>query len=112
MVIPEGSLILVDLDLTLTLDVSWTVEEALHAKPNKEMIAWVNEQYRKKNVIIIYSARTQELMEASKYWLKTNGVHYHSIRFNKIPAFILVDDRTITPDQLLKEWKEERGETK
>lgn len=106
---PEGSLILMDVDGTLTKEICWSESDCLSATPNIPLIEWSNRQYYRKCTIIIYTARHESLRQATNYWLKKNEVRFHALRMNKIPATILVDDRTITPDQLLKEWREERG---
>jgi len=96
-----GSLILVDIDNTLTTSTSWTEQDCLFAPPNKRMIDWVNARYRDCCTIIIYTARREDLREATKYWLKKNNVNYHAIRFNKIPCDIFIDDKACRPEEIL-----------
>lgn len=96
-----SSLLLIDIDGTLTNSISWTREEMLEAKPNIEMINWVNQKYSECHVVIIYTARHESFRQETNYWLKKHGIKFHALRMNKIPCSLLVDDKTITPTELL-----------
>lgn len=96
-----SSLILVDLDGTLTRNVCWTKTEMLVAEPNHEMIDWVNQRYSECYVVIIFTARHESFRQETNYWLKVNGVKFHALRMNKIPSSLMVDDCSIHPKELL-----------
>lgn len=99
--LPPGSLILCDIDNTLTLDTAWSEEECLHCKPNQPLINWINKKYMECCTIIIYSARREDLIEATKYWLKKNKVYYHALRLNKTPCTIMIDDKCYRPEEII-----------
>ena len=89
----ERKIIMVDFDGTLTKGGKfWTDDEIL---PRHEIIEWVNQQYRKGNVIIIFTARPYEIMRETVAWLIKYGVKYHGINMDKPGAQIYVDDKCI-----------------
>jgi uncharacterized HAD superfamily protein len=99
---------LIDIDGTLTLDNGgWTETECLSARPNLEMIKWVEARYKELHHIIIFTARHEKLRQATNYWLKKNHVYFHALRMGKVGCDLLIDDKTVTPERLLAEWKEE-----
>jgi len=103
----QHSLILVDIDGTLTNENGgWTEMECLQATPNQAMIYWVNARYKELHHIIIYTARHENLRQATNFWLKKHKIYFHALRMNKVGCDLLIDDKTITPTQLLAEWKE------
>jgi hypothetical protein len=80
--------LLVDLDDTLCYGVAWTPEECLKCEPRLDVIAKVNELYKTK-LIIIYTARQDNLYESSVKWLKDNGVKFHAVNFGtKVPGVL------------------------
>jgi len=83
---------LIDVDKTLCKEVCFTSEECLKATPIKEAIDKVNSIM---GFIIIYTARTDKLMEATIKWLKKVGVSYHAISNIKIPGDYYVDDNSL-----------------
>jgi hypothetical protein len=101
--LPKGSLILCDIDLTLTLDTAWNEMDCLTAKPNQPIIDWINKKYMDCSTIIIYSARREDLLEATKYWLKRNKVYYHALRLNKTPCTLMLDDKCFRPEEVLEQ---------
>lgn len=58
--------------------------------------------------ITIYTARgsiiKRDWAEYTKNQLKDWGVKYHELRFGKPGGEIYVDDRTISPEELLEKW--------
>jgi uncharacterized HAD superfamily protein len=104
----------IDIDNTLTLDTAWTPKDCLKAKPNQEVIDVVNRLY-KTNCIIIYTARGEEMRNATEYWLKKHKVRYHAIRMDKMPCDLLLDDKGVnniyefTHLLAIKETKEKGG---
>jgi hypothetical protein len=79
----------VDLDGHLC-STAWTPEECLTAKPNLKRIKNLHECYLK-GIVIIYTARRDELISNTLIWLKRNLVPYHAISNIKMPADIYID---------------------
>ena len=90
----------IDMDGTLTKKVCWTPEECLEAEPRQEVIDRVNSL--KNSWIIIFTARTDELIPASIKWLRKHNVKYHGITNQKIPASYYVDDKNLSIEQFIK----------
>ena len=66
---PQGKLIAVDLDLTLTKGKEYWGNKKEYIEPNQKMIDYVNNLYKKGAHIIIYTARLPEYFEQSRYQL-------------------------------------------
>jgi hydroxymethylpyrimidine pyrophosphatase-like HAD family hydrolase len=75
--------------------------EKLLAKPNTEIIQKINDLYHLGNNIMIYTARGWAEFSATEYWLKENGVKYHSLICGKPIYDIWVDDRACN----VMDWK-------
>lgn len=86
----------VDLDCTLTLETCWTPEDCLNAEPNPQMIRAIN-ALATNNVVIIYTARQDHLLEASVKWLRKVGVRFDAISNNKQASCCYIDDRSFNP---------------
>jgi len=96
----EREIIMVDFDDTLTLGGRfWTDDKIL---PNQKVIDWVDKQYRKGNVIIIFTARPYEIMRKTVAWLIEHGVKYHGLNFDKPGAQCYLDDKSINPKDMFK----------
>ena len=94
----EREIIMVDFDSTLTLGGRyWTDDEIL---PNQKVIDWVNEQYKKGNVIVIFTARPYEVIRDTVSWLIKYGVRYHGINMDKPGAQVYVDDKALNPKEI------------
>lgn len=93
----------IDLDGTLCKGEAWTEEEVLNAEPNTELIKMVNEKFRH-CLIIIWTARSDELIPASLKWLRKHGVNFRAISNLKMGADLYVDDKTLRPNEV-EEWK-------
>jgi len=91
----------IDIDGTLTTESAWTEEECLTVKPNIQNIEKVNELY-KKHFIVIHTARRHELYLNTIRWLEMNGVRYHAVRFEKMPADFIFDIDAITDADFLE----------
>ena len=92
----------VDVDLTLTNEMCWTIEDCEKAGPRQDVIDRVNEE-AKTVFIVIYTARRDHLIPATLKWLRKHGVTFHAISNNKCPTDIgYLDDKSITIDQFLK----------
>ena len=86
----------VDMDKTLTKDTAWNAADVLNAEPNYEMIAAVN-SFGRRDVIIIYTARQDDLIPATLKWLRMHSVRYDAISNIKRAAHILIDDKSFNP---------------
>lgn len=97
----ERDIIMVDFDGTLTTGGRfWTND--VHP-PNQKMIDWVNNEYHKGNVIIIFTARPYETMRKTVAWLIEYGVKYHGINMDKPGAQMYIDDKSINPNELFEQ---------
>ena len=90
----EHKVIGVDCDLTLTLDTAWDPDEALACKPNWKVIERVNELY-KRNWIIVYTARADNLIANTLVWLRRHGIKHHGICNEKRVFDFWIDDRAV-----------------
>jgi arabinogalactan endo-1,4-beta-galactosidase len=84
--------IAIDCDGFLTNETCWTEEEMREATPRTAAIKKVNELF-KANFIIIHTARRNEFYQVTIDWLTKNGVRFHAIRMEKMPADLYYDDR-------------------
>ena len=91
----EQRIIAFDFDGTLTKP--GTYETGL-IEPNESVIARLKQYYQQYLFIVIFTARPQEDYELVSTWLKTNGVPYDSLVFNKIRYDLLYDDKAIGPN--------------
>lgn len=89
--------IAIDVDGTLCKETCWTPHECLKAKPILQNINKVNNWYNS-NFIVIHTARRGYLYEATVEWLKTNGVMFHSVTMDKMPADCYYDDKALNPE--------------
>jgi len=80
----KGKIHAVDLDGHLC-STAWTPEQCLTAKPNLKRIEALRKIYFD-GIVIIYTARRDELISNTLIWLKRNNVPYHAISNIKIPA--------------------------
>jgi len=88
-----------DMDGTICKGTAWTPEEVNAMIPNEEIIKEVNRLYSN-NFIIIYTARQDWLVENTIKWLRLNGVNFHAISNNKIPADYYIDDKMVAFDKV------------
>lgn len=79
-------IIAVDFDNTLTNDKG-------SCKVN--IVSWVKEQYRKGNVIIIFTAREWTDIPEITSFLSKYGIRYHGIRCEKPSADVYLDDKNV-----------------
>ena len=84
--------------------------------PKKDVIEKINVLYDQGEYIIIFTARgsvhKRDWNEDTKQQLSKWGVKYHKLRFGKPGGEIYVDDRTITPDELVNRFAFYQGMTK
>ena len=73
------------------------------ATPNKLIIKKINELYDKGNIIYLFTSRHMDKERITKEWMGKYNVKYHHIFFGKPVAKIYVDDRSITPNEFLKQ---------
>ena len=96
-----------DLDKTLSKDTCWTPDDCLQAMPDHEAIRACNE-LAQKHIVIIYTARKDDLIPASLYWLRANGIAFDGISNNKQASCLYVDDKCFNPK--LAPYYEEKDE--
>ena len=96
----------IDVDGHLTKTICWTPEECENAVVDEEVKKYVNELHRE-HFIIIYTARRDNLVEPTLKWLRKNGVQFHAISNNKIPADYYCDDRMIDIKKLYLKQKKD-----
>ena len=99
----NSSIVAVDLDGTLCLGECFTEEDCMKAEPIWKMIEFVNnELYRKKLCfIIVYTARREDLRNATEFWLKKYGIKYHTLVCGKLWSQFYIDDRNLLIKDLL-----------
>lgn len=98
----RGQLILIDFDGVLSKGECWTPEECLKAEPIQKNIDKVNKLSRG-NFIVVWTARTDNLIEASIRWLREHNVQFDAISNKKPGASYYVDDKSVSLDDILKE---------
>ncbi len=98
----KRKIIAVDVDGTLTYDTAWTEEDCLKCKPKKETIEIVN-YLAQWNMIIIYTARRDELILPTIQWLRKNGITFHCIAERKPPADLFIDNTAFKIKDLTKQ---------
>lgn len=95
----QGITVAVDFDQTITKDISYDPYPDIGEEiPDLEMIRWINDQAQY-NEIIVYTARGEELREATQNWLDHNGVNYDKIVMDKLDADMYIDDKAVRPDE-------------
>ena len=91
-------------------DKKWTY---IDAEPNVDLIEKINELYDMGEYIVLFTARGSIINtnwdEITTKQLKEWGVKYHELRFGKPGAEIYVDDRTISPEDLINKWNFYQG---
>ncbi len=97
----KGKIYVFDLDGVICSEEK-TFERTL-AKPNKDLIDKINNLFSHGNIIIIYTARSWAEYRATKKWLYENNVYYDELIMGKPVYDIWVDDRSINPEEFLKE---------
>ena len=77
--------------------------------PIQENIDLVND-LSKSNFIVIHTARRHSMYEKTIRWLNKYGVDFHSIRMDKMPADVYLDDKSFNPTtNYWKDfWKEKK----
>src|SRR5574340_470722 len=64
--------------------------------PNQKNIDAVNALYDAGHLVILYSARHVEDMEATKEWMEKHGVRHHAITLGKMHYDVMIDDKTFS----------------
>lgn len=95
-------IIAVDIDGVLCKGQCFTKSEVTTAFPIKDNIGKVNE-LAKRNFVVLYTARRDELIPGTLKWLKRQDVRYHAISNQKTSADYYIDDRAITFEELLED---------
>ena len=99
----------VDLDGCLAIEECWTPEQCLNATPNLELIQLLRDKFPG-CLIIIWTARVDELIPASLKWLRKHDVPFRAISNLKMGADLYIDDKTLNPRDVydwLPGWRSE-----
>lgn len=96
----RGEILLIDFDGVLSEGECWTPEECLNAEPIQKNIDMVN-KLSQGNFIVIWTARTDNLLPASIKWLREHSVRFDAISNKKPGASYYVDDKCTTLEKLL-----------
>ena len=92
--------IIVDIDGTLTKEtIGWKYTERT---PRKEIIDIINGFYEAGHSIILHTSRRAIDRRDTEWWLKKHGIKYTELILEKIIYDLWIDDRCISPEQLLE----------
>jgi trehalose-6-phosphatase len=72
------------------------------AKPNRDMIDFINNLYDKGATIYLYTGRHMKQHRVTETWLKKYSVKYHHIFYGKPVGDLYIDDLSVTPEEILK----------
>lgn len=92
----------VDVDGTLTKGEKKHWEE--EPDPDEEMVNIVNQLYKDRHHIIIWTARRWKDAEKTARWLQKHNVLYHGLRMDKGSGEKYIDDRTINAEDFKDEF--------
>ena len=95
----EGDLLLVDFDKTLTLGEESYFTEG-EEQPDREMIEWVNQQYRNGAHIIIWTARPWSVAGETAGLATKWGLRFHGLRCEKGAGTAYIDDKALRPEEV------------
>jgi len=97
-----GVPICVDFDSTLTTGEGepWWVDP-FDEQPRSEMIELVNDCYNRGHVILIWTARREEVRAETAYWLDEWNVRYHALVMEKTSPALFIDDKALHRDEAL-----------
>lgn len=96
---PAGKVIAVDLDGTICEGEFWGEGEPV---PKQAMIDTMMEWYKKRAVIIIYTARQPKYYAATHGWLVKHHVPFHGIVMQMKPgADVYIDDKALNVEDLV-----------
>lgn len=99
---PQGKLIAVDLDLTLTKGKDYWGDKTQYIEPNQKMIDYVNNLYIKGGHIIIYTARMPLMYPETLGWLLSHNVLFHGIAMRIKPGSdCYIDDKAINLEDIV-----------
>ena len=91
-IMSKPKIIAVDMDGYLCKEVCWNEADCLTATPDEDKVNRINKLHLA-NFIVIYTARRDDLLPNTIRWLKKNGINYHAISNNKMPADCYLDDK-------------------
>ena len=100
-----------DLDGVITKKTGgWTSDYYSSCSPNTDTISLMKELNQRGYKIIIYTSRLEnEVRVETLQWLKEHGVPYDAIHFDKPLYDVMIDDKSLTIDQLQRLFA--KGET-
>lgn len=98
---PQGKLIAVDIDGTLTDGMFWGKEYSDEPKPNMKMIKLCEDLIRQGGHVVLFTARTPEMAIETLAWLAKYNVWHHGINFGrKCGADLYIDDKALNVDEI------------
>jgi len=77
-------------------------------KPNNKIIKIVNKLFNKGYTVFIFTSRSNMYQSITKSWLNKYKVKYHYLVVDKPYYEWIIDDKSITPEELIRseKWKE------
>lgn len=99
--IKRANILGVDMDGTICKEICWTPEQCFNATPNWELIEKIHKLGITKS-IIVYTARRDELLLATRQWLRKHNIRVNGIDNNKQP-FVFIDDKAIGLESFMEE---------
>ena len=79
----------------------WTSDYYSSCKPNNDTVTLMKKLNRQGHKIIIYTSRlSNEIKKVTVEWLQQHDIPYDAIHFDKPLYDYMIDDRSITIDQL------------
>ena len=98
-------IISVDIDGTLLYSIFDAEKcEYFVVEPRRKIIKKINELYDVGHRVIINTGRHWNHMKTTITQLNLYGVKYHSLVMGKIPADIIIDDKSMKPEDFLNEF--------
>jgi predicted SAM-dependent methyltransferase len=88
-----------DIDGILTLD--WENDVFSKRTPNYSNIAICNAAFNAGNRVVLYTSRGENGRAATERWLHENGVKYNELIMESECYDIIIDSRSMTPEQLM-----------
>lgn len=97
-----GLPICVDFDSTLTTGEGrpWW-EDPLDEHPREEMVDLVNGLYERGHVILVWTARHEDVRDETEYFLDTWDVYHHALVMEKTSPALFIDDKALHRDVAL-----------
>ncbi len=75
--------------------------------PIEHVVDFANARFDRGDFVVVYTARPEEDRNFVTAWLKENAVHFDLVELDKLRFDILVDDKTVRPEEVRSDgsWK-------